>query len=177
MTDSIASCKVPLLNRIEIFLIKRLYQPLFSPIVGNSCRFTPTCSNYGIQVLEKHSFIKANSLIVWRILRCQPFCKGVMTRPNFFYITVIFLNLIWFSFCRIQSEFTKSNTSSIVIDKLKDGFKATSKNVHIKFNLNGDLVGLKLFNHYTKDFLPKNSKPMLKGLKISTRTKELNLDF
>ena len=48
MTDSIASYKVPLLNRIEIFLIERLYQPLLSPIVGNSCRFTPTCSNYGI---------------------------------------------------------------------------------------------------------------------------------
>ena len=90
-----------------------------------------------------------------------------MTRPNFFYITVIFLTLFWFSFCRINQEFTKSNTSSIVIDKLKDGFKATSKNVHIKFNLNGDLVGLKLLgNHYTKDFLPTNSNQCWKGLKI-----------
>ena len=36
----------------------------------------------------------------------------------------------------------------------------------IKFNVNGDLVGLKLLgNHYKKDFLPKNSKPMLEGVK------------
>jgi len=73
---SVKSFKMPLLSRFEAFLIRRIYQPLFSPVVGRSCRFYPSCSNYGLESLEKYGFFKANLKIVLRILRCNPFCKG-----------------------------------------------------------------------------------------------------
>ncbi|MBW7875086.1 MAG: membrane protein insertion efficiency factor YidD [Candidatus Cloacimonetes bacterium] len=67
---------MPLPNRLEAFLIQKIYQPLFSPFVGRSCRFYPSCSNYGLDSLGKYGFFKANLKIVSRILRCNPFCKG-----------------------------------------------------------------------------------------------------
>ena len=40
------------------------------------CRYIPTCSQYAIEALEKHGAIKGSLLIIWRILRCNPFAKG-----------------------------------------------------------------------------------------------------
>lgn len=40
------------------------------------CRFHPTCSEYAIQALEKHGFIKGGFKAVWRVLRCNPWSKG-----------------------------------------------------------------------------------------------------
>lgn len=54
----------------------RLYQLLLSPIMGNACRFYPTCSSYGIEAIEKHGAIKGSYLTIKRIGRCQPLCKG-----------------------------------------------------------------------------------------------------
>ncbi|MGL4667790.1 MAG: membrane protein insertion efficiency factor YidD [Saezia sp.] len=58
-----------------IYLVKG-YRLFFSPWVGNSCRFEPTCSQYALIALEKHGAAYGVLLIVWRILRCQPWCKG-----------------------------------------------------------------------------------------------------
>ena len=41
-----------------------------------SCRFTPTCSQYAIEAIEIHGIIKGSLMAIWRILRCNPFCKG-----------------------------------------------------------------------------------------------------
>ena len=41
---------------------------------GPTCRFTPTCSQYAIEALEKRGFIVGSILMVGRIFRCQPFC-------------------------------------------------------------------------------------------------------
>lgn len=41
-----------------------------------TCKFTPTCSEYGIQAIEKYGAFKGGLLAVWRILRCNPFSKG-----------------------------------------------------------------------------------------------------
>ena len=41
----------------------------------NMCRFTPTCSNYSIEALEKHGFLKGMKLSFKRIIRCNPFGK------------------------------------------------------------------------------------------------------
>src|SRR5574344_231951 len=49
-----------------------LYQRLISPILPNSCRFTPTCSNYAVQAIRKHGPFVGLFLAVWRILRCNP---------------------------------------------------------------------------------------------------------
>lgn len=64
-----------ILNAIPIALI-RLYQVVLSPYVGGSCRFRPTCSNYGLEAFRTHNFFAALALTVWRILRCNPFVKG-----------------------------------------------------------------------------------------------------
>lgn len=50
----------------------RFYQVAISPLLGPSCRFTPTCSEYARQALIKHGPIKGLYLAIWRILRCNP---------------------------------------------------------------------------------------------------------
>lgn len=40
------------------------------------CRFKPTCSEYGIQAIEKYGLIKGGLKAVWRVLRCNPWNKG-----------------------------------------------------------------------------------------------------
>ncbi len=45
-------------------------------MLGNNCRFYPTCSSYGIDAFKEHGAIKGFILTVWRILRCNPFSKG-----------------------------------------------------------------------------------------------------
>ena len=48
------------------------YQVCISPLLGPSCRFTPTCSEYARQAILKHGPIKGLGLAIWRILRCNP---------------------------------------------------------------------------------------------------------
>ena len=54
-----------------IILIK-LYQWLISPWLGSKCRYTPTCSHYGIEALKKYGPIKGMWLTIKRIARCHP---------------------------------------------------------------------------------------------------------
>ena len=49
----------------------RFYQICISPLLGPSCRFTPTCSEYAKQAILKHGPIKGLGLAIWRILRCN----------------------------------------------------------------------------------------------------------
>lgn len=51
---------------------KRLISPLFPP----SCKFSPTCSQYTVEAIEKYGVLKGGFLGVWRLLRCSPFSKG-----------------------------------------------------------------------------------------------------
>lgn len=43
---------------------------------GACCKYYPTCSQYGIEAIEKYGALKGSMLAVWRILRCNPFSKG-----------------------------------------------------------------------------------------------------
>jgi putative membrane protein insertion efficiency factor len=52
------------------------YKRAISPYLGNACRFTPTCSEYAMEAIGKYGAFKGLRLSVWRILRCNPFCKG-----------------------------------------------------------------------------------------------------
>ncbi len=54
-----------------IFLI-RVYQYTISPFFPNSCRFTPTCSQYGIEAFRKYGVFKGFWLTLKRISRCHP---------------------------------------------------------------------------------------------------------
>ena len=60
-----------------VILVINLYQKFLSPLKGRStCIYTPTCSQYAIEALEKYGFFKGSFLAVKRILRCHPFAKG-----------------------------------------------------------------------------------------------------
>ncbi len=56
--------------------IVRGYQILISPWLPRCCRFTPSCSNYAIEALQKRGFWIGSFLTLWRLLRCQPFARG-----------------------------------------------------------------------------------------------------
>lgn len=64
------------MKRILIFLIK-FYRKFISPLKGrSSCIYTPTCSLYALQALEKYGAIKGTYLAIRRVLRCHPFATG-----------------------------------------------------------------------------------------------------
>ena len=54
----------------------RIYQWTLSPIIGRQCRFQPTCSHYFIGAVEKYGAIRGSLKGIWRICRCNPFCRG-----------------------------------------------------------------------------------------------------
>ncbi len=60
-----------------IFLgIIKFYRYFISPILGQRCRFHPSCSNYAKEAIENLPTHKAILKTAWRILRCHPFSKG-----------------------------------------------------------------------------------------------------
>lgn len=60
-----------IVKKIVIFLIK-LYQILISPFLSATCRYSPTCSHYASEAIEKHGTIKGGYLSIKRILSCNP---------------------------------------------------------------------------------------------------------
>ena len=56
---------------IFIFIIK-IYKYLLSPLLGNKCRFLPSCSDYFIDSLKMHGFLKGSYYGFKRILKCHP---------------------------------------------------------------------------------------------------------
>ena len=64
------------LPRLVLIGLVRGYRLLLSPWVGQSCRFTPTCSAYAVQALQRHGAVVGVGLAGWRILRCNPWCHG-----------------------------------------------------------------------------------------------------
>lgn len=54
----------------------RWYQKNISSKTAPCCRFEPTCSSYTIQAIERFGFIRGSLMGMWRILRCNPLCKG-----------------------------------------------------------------------------------------------------
>ena len=63
------------MKKILIFLI-RCYQKYLSPLKSTRCPYFPTCSQYGLQAVQKYGAVKGSILAAWRILRCNPFSKG-----------------------------------------------------------------------------------------------------
>ncbi len=62
------------MNIFTIILLKLIkgYQFLISPIIGNSCRYFPTCSEYSIEALKTFGFFKGVFMSLKRILTCHP---------------------------------------------------------------------------------------------------------
>ncbi len=53
-------------------LLIRVYQYTLSPYIGRSCRYTPTCSHYSVEALQKYGIIKGGKLAVKRVASCHP---------------------------------------------------------------------------------------------------------
>jgi len=73
--------KIP---RQPVLALIRLYQKTFSPDHGfvkilfpdGYCKFSPTCSEYGYQAIEKYGLIRGVPLGFWRVMRCNPCSRG-----------------------------------------------------------------------------------------------------
>lgn len=63
------------MKKVLIYLIKT-YQKYVSPMKTVRCPYCPTCSQYGLEAVQKHGALKGSLLAGWRILRCNPFSKG-----------------------------------------------------------------------------------------------------
>lgn len=59
-----------------VILLIRSYQRFISPLLGPHCRFTPTCSQYGIIALKRFGLIKGSWLTLKRVLKCHPLHEG-----------------------------------------------------------------------------------------------------
>lgn len=72
-----------------VLLLILLYQKTLSPDHGwfkakypyGFCRFYPTCSEYGFQVIQKRGLLVGVPLTVWRIIRCNPWSRGGVDNP------------------------------------------------------------------------------------------------
>jgi len=63
---------------LQRFLIGgiRFYQRALSPLKPPTCRFSPTCSAYAVEAIQRHGAARGSWLAVRRILRCHPFHEG-----------------------------------------------------------------------------------------------------
>jgi putative membrane protein insertion efficiency factor len=62
-------------NNVAIKALK-LYQVLLSPYMGMHCKYTPSCSEYACDCFKNYGFLKSFGLMLWRILRCNPWSQG-----------------------------------------------------------------------------------------------------
>ena len=63
------------MSKVFIALIK-VYQYAISPLLGQRCKYYPSCSNYAIGALREHGVVRGLGLASWRLLRCNPFSDG-----------------------------------------------------------------------------------------------------
>jgi len=62
------------MKKVLVYFI-RLYQKHISSCTPRRCRFTPTCSGYAIEAIEEWGVFAGGFLALYRLLRCNPFCK------------------------------------------------------------------------------------------------------
>ena len=69
-----------MMKRLLLLLI-RFYRRFISRMHAPCCPFTPTCSTYAMQAVERHGALYGGYLAIRRLLRCQPFYKGSFYDP------------------------------------------------------------------------------------------------
>ena len=62
-------------KKVGVALIK-VYRRVVSPMLPRSCRFTPSCSLYTLQAIEKYGLLRGGFMGARRLLRCHPFSEG-----------------------------------------------------------------------------------------------------
>ena len=68
--------KISKILALPFITLIRLYRIFISPLLGSNCRYTPTCSEYGIISLKKYGVFKGTFLTVKRIIKCNSLFKG-----------------------------------------------------------------------------------------------------
>lgn len=63
------------MNKLLVWLL-RAYQLLLSPMLGQNCRFYPTCSNYALEAIRTHGAARGSLLALRRVCRCHPWNDG-----------------------------------------------------------------------------------------------------
>ncbi|MDN4053499.1 membrane protein insertion efficiency factor YidD [Massilia sp. YIM B02763] len=72
------------MNRLLVWLL-RGYQLMVSPMLGQNCRFYPTCSNYAVEAVQLHGAARGSWLALRRVCRCHPWNDGgvdLVPRPG-----------------------------------------------------------------------------------------------
>jgi putative membrane protein insertion efficiency factor len=64
------------LVRAAAILPIRLYQWLISPMLGQRCKYYPSCSEYAVQAIKRFGILRGLVLAGWRLLRCNPWSRG-----------------------------------------------------------------------------------------------------
>ena len=67
---------IPSLLKFLFINIIKIYQRFISPFFLSSCKFSPSCSKYGIEAINKYGAVKGTFLTFKRIMRCNPWNKG-----------------------------------------------------------------------------------------------------
>jgi uncharacterized protein len=81
--------KIVYIPRVPLLWLIRIYQKTLSPDHGffkflhanGYCKYYPTCSQYGYEVIKKRGLFVGVPKTVWRILRCNPWSKGGVDLP------------------------------------------------------------------------------------------------
>jgi len=62
--------------KMIILALIRFYRRFISPMFPPSCRFQPTCSQYGYEAIEKYGVFRGGWMTIKRVGRCHPFSRG-----------------------------------------------------------------------------------------------------
>ncbi|MBU6955199.1 membrane protein insertion efficiency factor YidD [Hahella sp. HN01] len=67
---------LPQLPKYLLLGLVKAYKYAISPMLGQHCRFYPSCSSYGYEAISKYGFLRGSYLTVRRLLRCHPWSTG-----------------------------------------------------------------------------------------------------
>ncbi len=76
MVDPKESSKRPLAVTNVVVLLVKVYRRFVSPFTPQSCRYTPSCSEYALRALTQHGLVRGLWLAAVRIVRCNPWTEG-----------------------------------------------------------------------------------------------------
>lgn len=62
--------------RTLLLLLLRFYQRFISPLLGQRCRFYPSCSHYAAEAIARHGALRGSYMTICRVGRCHPGCEG-----------------------------------------------------------------------------------------------------
>ena len=85
--------------KATLIIAIKFYKYLISPVLPNSCRYLPTCSDYALRAIKLHGILRGLKMSAWRVLRCHPWGGhgGHWHRGRKRHCRLLYLNQ-WFQF-------------------------------------------------------------------------------